>query len=311
MLDFKTGAEVWTKDFKWDDLTPESHLYPNQTFLTDNICGFIFTRQDARPDKTIFELLLLDAESGAEVHRGKCWEWKRKAGGVSSRLKQFEVVAGGDNVVCIANVGRNFFDCASVDPRSLRMEECEFWKLGEEVSLLCARYDPGDGSCQVRKTSTSLEQALLAKCMEMEGSACAKGQMSSYYQESPSASSVELTKLSFHGIAGGATVLGEVRFNHHAKDGKSFPNAGSAFTIDLDVMLEAYEPAATFSGISFPLNIDVLLEKSKCFGFCPYYKSSQEGVIPSGLVAIDGEDKCPMNVTVHSFQTALEWTKSD
>ncbi len=172
-----------------------------------------------------------------------------------------------------------------------------------DITFACVRYNPEDGTCDVRKVNSGIQQVLLAKCREVaELSPQAKRlkTASGYYQR------VYINDFVLHGMTEGGVVLGHVRFSHPYKADVEDVSA-TAFALDLNVALKLYEPAASFAAISFPVAEDLLKAKPQFSGFGPYYKSFEKGSLLSGLVAFEG-DVCAKQVTIHSFETTLEWS---
>ncbi len=169
------------------------------------------------------------------------------------------------------------------------------------ITFACVRYNSEDGTCEVRKMNSGIEQVLLAKCREAAVFSPQAKRLKTTFE----CHEIYINDFALHGMTEGGVVLGHVLFNHPDQEPFS-KDCATAFALDLNVALKLYEPAASFAAISFPVSDDLLVTKPRFAGFSPYYKSFENGAALSGLVAFEG-DVCAKHVTIHSFDTPLEW----
>ncbi len=183
---------------------------------------------------------------------------------------------------------------------------------------MCARYNPMTGTCQLRKTSASLEQVLLARCLENNvSSESSPIQMLRQSVESrrvqvvihdetggstvlDDVKQVRVRQLVFHGVTGGNVVLGHVKFVYECG------TRTAAFTLDLETLFDTLEPAALHAAINFPLNSDILSKRPRATNFSPYYTSSKHGTSLAGLISVEGATY-PERASIYSFKTAMDW----
>ncbi len=186
--------------------------------------------------------------------------------------------------------------------------------MGEEMTFFCGIYNPEDGSFQIRKTETSMEDILLAKCKESQSQSTSSSPFPPAKRartDVVDTSEFELYEFRLHGITGDSVAIGHVKFSW--KSGGSKKHCSTAFAVDLNTMLDnriGPESARTLAAFKFPLKRDIMTDMPYTSSFCPYYRSSDYGYALAGLLEYEGEI-CPETATIHSFPTALKWSWLD
>ncbi len=305
MFNCLTGAETWRKSLD------KFNFYNNNILLSDSLCAVVYSNVKkfehfntyASGD---FLLLLLDTETGKELHSGTHWDFNLRVRD-DSPLGPLPVMAVNEEFLCALSA----HSCYYVNDYGYDPEDGVVgFKKESSNTFVCVKYK--SGSCNVIKVHTSLEHVLLAKCREARLVTGSKGQnrfgsLCCNWR----GGFVKVKSLALHGIVGGTVVVGDVRFDYVSDNcGPAFKDVATVFTLDLNVIFDTCEPAAAFAAIAFPLKGDMLLEKPEDFGFRPYYRSGKGSTALAGLVSFEGK-KQPESVTIHSFKTALEWTSFD
>ncbi len=183
------------------------------------------------------------------------------------------------------------------------MNFVSFRKLKRGVRFVCARYRPSHGTCQLCKPSTSLEQVLLAMCLDAKVESHPPT-ADDYPLDHQDHRFIRITDFALHGITAANIALGHVKFTYQGIRGRAYSGA-TVFTLDLDMLFSTLEPAALFAAINFPLNSDTVMKEPSALDFIPYYRSSKHSSDLAGLVSVDGM-LFPERATIHTFKPTLD-----
>ncbi len=256
LFNASSGNLIWN----WQEI---EDIGDYQMFLTESFCGLMYWAKDIG----YYKLLVLDTHTGQEIYHTICWDY----------LYEREFVPGYEPRVFAK--GNYFFAISNYEPTSdIRTGD------GPSSTSLCVKVNPDNKTCSVRHLSSGLEPMLLVRSLMDQKEARKIGRPYNQPNRPPSNTlSIVPGKINFFGFASDGVVIGEVMFNYHAAKSE-FLCSKTIFSIDLDIILEMYEPCAMFAGVSFPLGQNVLANsehkgrypEDHFIDYYPYYETPDD-----------------------------------
>ncbi len=307
MFDTSCGRIIWSRKE-----TPGHEVHNDyEAFLTESFCGLLCAQDYYDPmdfpEFGYYHLRIYDNQSGQEIYKGHCGDFR-----YGEDRQYLQVAADSDYVlVCSSDLD------------------------GPEPGMMvkCVKVDSVTKTCLVRKTSVGLGQVLLNKfTMDEECGRTREPSSSSTAPMSYPMKRPEITygRLSILGFAFESVVLCHAHINYDGAE-LAYIAVDTVFSIDLEKILDMFEPSSLFSAVNFPLGDNVLgelMEKHNCTDkkskivssdsaspkYLPYYETPADHggngrVRLAGIVEIRHDMVEPLMPKVHTFKRA--WVKSE
>ncbi len=314
MHDTVDGKCLWIRqDLDYN----ENDLRTCHIVLTETFCGFLYINylETSMEHATgHYKLHLLDTLTGYEIYHGNCWdfEWTSEKDGIHMNPKRLPSLIANENYVLVCNRDRTNFG-------------------SQKNNFFCLRVD-SDKTCQGRSIGTGIEPVLHAKiCSGVEEDPERVARQHNSQRLFSIASEPDMAKLhdqlDLLGFAFDNVVIGQVSFSYCHEDKVSF-SAKTVFSVDLDKMMDMYEPCSVFSAIHFPLKqkmpIDcspLHLSSSRSYSYIhptnvlpyvppdyyAYYETTDEATKIVGIVEVfENSDKAKSCPKLHLLKRSLE-----
>ncbi len=265
--------------------------------------------------KRSFRLVICDNSSNKEIYHGVCWNICQYSNPTNLCEVKFKTAAK-DNYLLVG-----------------RVHNCVCGRDDSSIfdTFLCAKVDSIGKTCKVRKTSAGLDVVLLAKTLLDESDLDKKKTLQERI------GSIVSSSLHFLGFAFDSAVLCQTKFNYRGENFTYF-GAKTVFSLDLDEILDTYEPCSLFSAVHFPLeqnmfhsfqykrshadpSLIVTIAKGPEPEYYPHFQTTEKGGVKlTGIVEITAatengvaydyychdEGKINYIPKIHSFQKSFE-----
>ncbi len=308
MFDSTSGKMLWQKQ-----LSPniEPGRSKSKVVLTETFCAILYKHIGNPEELPVpasghssghISMLILDTSSGQEIYHQPCWKYCTGMYGTILQLPQ--VFFEGNYLIAYSR--HDPFDAAP------------------EINIvMCVKVDPASKTCKVRRTSTGLEKALHM------------GTLSKSNQEDRTVQqqvdnrnllnfSFRLSSSKFLGFAHEGVAIIQLRLHFYVLATK-FCAADVVLAVNLDVILDTYEPASIFSAVNVLSGRDVYSSFLKKLDsstpdhvasdydlplyYYPHYETNHVGdVVLSGFVAVsrNDDDEDSLVPKLYSFKKRLE-----
>ncbi len=303
MFDTSCGRILWSLE-DTPNFAEANNDY--EVFLTESFCGLLcrYDYYDPMdfPECGYYHLRIYDNNSGREIYGDRCGDFR------------YHEEYGREEVQFAAEGNYLLVYCPELNRDSPVM------------TVMCVKVDPMSKTCLVRRTSVGLGRVLLRKLVQDDLSERTEEKSSDYM-----APEITYGQLRILGFAFESIVTCHAQVNYQGPN-LTYIGVDMIFSMDLEKILDTFEPSSLFSALHFPLGNNVLtalkekhnntdrtdvVVSSSLSGrprYYPYYQTTenrggQGRVRLSGIIEISNNKSEPLMPKVHTFMR--EWVRSE